>query len=149
MLFRSGRAARNVNGQVIMYADRRTEAMRMAINESNRRREKQIRYNEEHGLVSRQAQKSAKAGNDLLLNLAESDSAPYPVAGGFAVAADIDASYSAMELPEAIADARAKMEKAAAELDFIAAAKYRNHMYSLQEKLRVEQEGASGGKRKK
>ncbi len=88
--------------------------------------------------MSRQAQKSAKAGNDLLLNLAESDSAPYPVAGGFAVAADIDASYSAMELPEAIADARAKMEKAAAELDFIA-----------QEKLRVEQEGASGGKRKK
>ena len=62
------------------------------------------------------------------------------MASGFAIAADINESYSAMSLPEAIADARAKMEKAAAELDFIAAAKYRNHMYSLQEKLRVEQE---------
>ena len=143
----SGRAARNVNGQVIMYADRRTEAMQLAISESNRRREKQLRYNEEHGLVPRQAQKSGKAGNDLLLNLAESDSSPYPMASGFAIAADINESYSAMSLPEAIADARAKMEKAAAELDFIAAAKYRNHMYSLQEKLRVEQE-VSGKKTK-
>jgi len=143
----AGRAARNVNGQVIMYADRRTEAMQLAISESNRRREKQLRYNEEHGLVPRQAQKSGKAGNDLLLNLAESDSSPYPMASGFAIAADINESYSAMSLPEAIADARAKMEKAAAELDFIAAAKYRNHMYSLQEKLRVEQE-VSGKKRK-
>ena len=142
----AGRAARNVNGQVIMYADRRTEAMQLAISESNRRREKQLRYNEEHGLVPRQAQKSGKAGNDLLLNLAESDSSPYPMASGFAIAADINESYSAMSLPEAIADARAKMEKAAAELDFIAAAKYRNHMYSLQEKLRVEQE-VSGKKR--
>ena len=143
----AGRAARNVNGQVIMYADRRTEAMQLAISESNRRREKQLRYNEEHGLVPRQAQKSGKAGNDLLLNLAESDSSPYPMASGFAIAADINESYSTMSLPEAIADARAKMEKAAAELDFIAAAKYRNHMYSLQEKLRVEQE-VSGKKRK-
>lgn len=143
----AGRAARNVNGQVIMYADRRTDAMNMAINESNRRREKQIRYNTEHGLVPRQAQKSSKAGNDLLQNVADSESAPYVNASGFAIAADINAAYSSMSLPEAIADAKAKMEKAATEFDFIAAAKYRNQMYSLQEQLRVEQE--SRGKKRK
>lgn len=143
----AGRAARNVNGQVIMYADRRTDAMNMAINESNRRREKQIRYNTEHGLVPRQAQKSSRTGNDLLQNVADSESAPYVNASGFAIAADINASYSSMSLPEAIADAKAKMEKAATEFDFIAAAKYRNQMYSLQEQLRVEQENR-GKKRK-
>lgn len=138
----AGRAARNVNGQVIMYADRRTDAMNMAISESNRRREKQMRYNEEHGLVPRQAQKSAKAANDLLHILTESESVPYPTASGgsFAMAADISVDYSAMSLQDAIADAKSKMEKAAAELDFIAAAKYRNLMYSLQEKLKIERE---------
>lgn len=138
----AGRAARNVNGQVIMYADRRTDAMNMAISESNRRREKQMRYNEEHGLVPRQAQKSAKATNDLLHILAESESVPYPTASGgnFAMAADVSADYSAMSLPDAIADAKSKMEKAAADLDFISAAKYRNLMYSLQEKLKIERE---------
>lgn len=138
----AGRAARNVNGQVIMYADRRTDAMNMAISESNRRREKQMRYNEEHGLVPRQAQKSAKAANDLLHILAEGESVPYPTASGgsFAMAADVSVDYSAMSLPDAIADAKSKMEKAAAELDFIAAAKYRNLMYSLQEKLKIERE---------
>ena len=61
--------------------------------------------------MPRQAQKSGKAGNDLLLNLAESDSSPYPMASGFAIAADINESYSAMSLPEAIADARAKRKR--------------------------------------
>lgn len=143
----AGRAARNVNGQVIMYADKRTDAMNMAINESNRRREKQLRYNAEHGLVPRQAQKSGKSGNDLLQNISEPDSSPYVNASGFAIAADINEAYSSMTLTEAIADAKAKMEKAATELDFIAAAKYRNQMYSLQEQLRLEQEAR--GKRHK
>lgn len=138
----AGRAARNVNGQVIMYADRRTEAMQIAINESNRRREKQIRYNEEHGLVPRQAQKSGRANNDLLVNLAESASVPYPTRqGGYSVAADVHDTYDGMSLPDAIAAAKAKMEKAATELDFIAAAKYRNEMYALQERQRIEAEG--------
>ena len=56
------------------------------------------------------------------------------------MAADVSVDYSAMSLPDAIADAKSKMEKAAAELDFIAAAKYRNLMYSLQEKLKIERE---------
>lgn len=144
----AGRAARNVNGQVIMYADRRTDAMQKTIGESHRRREKQIRYNEEHGLIPRQAQKSGKANNDLLHNLSDSESLPYPTTSGFAIAADINASYTSMSLPEAIADAKAKMEKAATDLDFIAAAKYRNHMYSLQEKLRIKEEGEKTKKRR-
>lgn len=143
----AGRAARNVNGQVIMYADKRTDAMNLAINESNRRRDKQLRYNAEHGLVPRQAQKSGKGANDLLHAISEPEIAPYPNRSGFAVAADINEAYSSMSLPEAIADAKAKMEKAATEFDFIAAAKYRNQMYSLQEQLRVEQEDR-GKKRK-
>lgn len=144
----AGRAARNVNGQVIMYADRRTDAMQKTIGESHRRREKQIRYNEEHELIPRQAQKSGKANNDLLHNLSDSESLPYPTTSGFAIAADINASYTSMSLPEAIADAKAKMEKAATDLDFIAAAKYRNHMYSLQEKLRIKEEGEKTKKRR-
>ncbi len=140
----AGRAARNVNGLVIMYADRRTDSMQATIDESNRRREKQMRYNETHGLVPRQAQKSSKQGNDLLAGLSESDSAPYPTHGGYAVAADIAGTYDAMPLEEAIADARAKMEKAAAELDFITAARYRNEMYALQEKQRIERDGEAG-----
>ena len=137
----AGRAARNLNGTVIMYADRRTDAMQGAINESNRRREKQIRYNEEHGIIPRQAQKSQQgSGNQLLSLLQEAESAPYPTASGFAVAADIQAAYSSMSLPEAIADAKSKMEAAAKELDFITAAKYRNQMYALQERLKIEDE---------
>ena len=145
----AGRAARNVHGQVIMYADRRTEAMQIAINESNRRREKQIRYNEEHGLVPRQAQKSGRSNSDLLVNLAESASVPYPTRqGGYSVAADVHDTYDGMSLPDAIAVAKAKMEKAATDLDFIAAAKYRNEMYALQERQRIEEEGdAPGGER--
>ena len=145
----AGRAARNVHGQVIMYADRRTEAMQIAINESNRRREKQIRYNKEHGLEPRQAQKSGRSTSDLLVNLAESASVPYPTRqGGYSVAADVHDTYDGMSLPDAIAAAKANMEKAATDLDFIAAAKYRNEMYALQERQRIEEEGdAPGGER--
>lgn len=144
----AGRAARNLNGMVIMYADKRTDAMQAAISESNRRREKQIRYNEQHGITPRQAQKSQQgSGNQLLSLLSEAESVPYPTSGGFAVAADIQAAYSSLSLPEAIAEAKARMEAAAKELDFITAAKYRNHMYALQEKLKIEGEaGNDGGK---
>lgn len=132
----AGRAARNLNGQVIMYADRRTDAMNLTISESNRRREKQIRYNEEHGIIPRQAQRNVRDGNDLLSNTPEHESVQYPTSGGIAIAADINAVYAGMGLTEAIAEAKLRMEKAAKELDFIAAAKYRNQMYSLQEQLK-------------
>lgn len=132
----SGRAARNLNGQVIMYADRRTDAMNATINESNRRREKQMRYNEEHDITPRQAQKNVKEGNDLLSNVSDHESTQYPTHNMKAIAADINAVYAGMGLTEAIAEAKSRMEKAAKELDFIVAAQYRNQMYSLQEQLK-------------
>ena len=152
----AGRAARNVNGQVIMYADRRTDAMRLAINESNRRRDKQIRYNEEHGLVPHQAQKSSKSKSDLLsvtsAATSGNDDMVYPLGltGGVSMAADVTETYYAgMSLEEAVEDARAKMEAAAAEYDFIAAAKYRNLMYSFQEKLKDSNAAANSGTSRK
>ncbi len=142
----AGRAARNLNGMVIMYADRRTDAMNAAINESNRRRNKQMRYNELHGLTPKAAQKSGKA-NELLTILSEGQSAHYPTGGGtgnFALAADIREAYGTMDIDDAIEDTKAKMEQAAKELDFITAAKWRNQMYALQEKKKLGLDTAGG-----
>jgi excinuclease ABC subunit B len=139
----AGRAARNLNGTVIMYADKRTDAMNLAINESNRRRAKQMQYNTEHDLTPKQAQKSGKT-NELLTILSEGGNTPYPsVSSGFAVAADMRESYAAMNLDDAIEDAKSKMEAAAKDLDFITAAKWRNQMYALQEKKKLGDEPPS------
>lgn len=134
----AGRAARNVNGMVIMYADRHTDAMNATIGESNRRREKQMRYNKEHNLTPRQAQKSkGSAASDLLSSSAEDKGMVYPLGGNYSVAADAGAEYAAMTLDEAIDDARKNMEEAAKELDFLTAAKWRNQLYALQERKKT------------
>lgn len=138
----AGRAARHAMGSVIMYAERCTDSMRMAINESNRRRVKQVLYNIEHGILPRQAQKSGSGRNNLLeLAAAESGSpAVYNTSGDevLPVAADVTGSYGApdADLEKAVAEAREAMEQAAKELDFIAAAKHRDRMYELQKRLK-------------
>ena len=135
----AGRAARNPNGRVLMYADTVTESMETAINESNRRRTAQVAYNMEHGMVPRQAQKSGMGQSKLLKEQPE-DIAVYPIVDDhYAVAADIKADYTVKEdLDAQIARAREDMERAAKSLDFLAAAKFRDRMYELQKKKEEE-----------
>ena len=135
----AGRAARHPNGQVILYADVCTDSIRLSIEQSNRRREKQIRYNIEHNILPRQAQKSG-TGQSLLLAGTErpEDMNVYPIAEEhYAIASDVEKGYSTCEfdlkgIDEQINRAREDMERAAKSLDFLAAARYRDRMYELQ-----------------
>ena len=127
----AGRAARNVEGRVIMYGDTITDAMQATINESRRRREKQMAYNEANGIVPTQIRRYART----TIAGAQSDvSEPYPLGGATSLAADKKGVYSAPERESAIADARRRMEEAAKALDFAQAALWRNRMYELQGK---------------
>lgn len=128
----AGRAARHANGNVIMYAEKRTDSMGMAIMESNRRREKQITYNMQHNLVPRAAHKS----NRSVLGEARTGTAAYPVIDSISLAADKQQGYNNTASIEAgIKAAKEKMEEAARNLDFMEAARYRDLMYALQERL--------------
>ncbi len=138
----AGRAARHSQGNVILYADTCTDSMRYAIEQSNRRREKQVRYNMEHEMLPRQAQKSGSGQSALLagrVDTPEVGMTAYPIAEDhYATAADVQKSYTASENIDALIDkAREDMERAAKSLDFLAAAKFRDRMYELQ-KLREE-----------
>lgn len=137
----AGRAARHANGNVVMYAERRTDSMTNAIKESSRRRIKQIQYNMDHGIVPTQAMKSSRSilsGEELSGSLgagvSEGGSVPYPLLGNsYLTAADVKGSYATNnDLPVAIEQARQLMEKASKELDFLMAAKFRDRMYELQ-----------------
>ena len=134
----AGRAARNTHGLVILYADNITDSMRKTISQSNRRREIQIRYNIEHNLLPRQAQKSG-TGQSLLLTPKPEDMNVYPIEEEhYATVADIDAQYTTTpkftrkEIDELITKAREDMERAAKSLDFMAAMRFRDRMYELQ-----------------
>ena len=139
----AGRAARHSNGHVVLYADKITDSIHYAIEQSNRRREKQIRYNLEHEIIPRQAQKSGKGQNTLLGDRGEkrADMNVYPLYENHyedAKAADTESTYiTATDIERLIIEARKDMERAAKSLDFLAAARYRDKMYEL-EKLRRE-----------
>ncbi len=139
----AGRAARHPNGAVIMYADTCSDSMRETIEQSNRRRDKQIRYNALHGKMPEVAKKSG-TGQSLLLAGKErpADMMAYPIVEEhYAVAADVQGGYNAepqlsrKDIDHQIDKAREDMERAAKSLDFLAAARYRDRMYELQ-KLR-------------
>ena len=136
----AGRAARNINGKVIMYADKITDSMRQTIDETNRRRAKQLAYNEEHGIVPKQIKKTRK--NVLLATEEE----PVSTAGAskvyvepsfVSVAADPVVEYmSRGQLEKSIERTRKLMQEAAKKLDFIEAAQYRDELLKLEEKLK-------------
>jgi excinuclease ABC subunit B len=132
----SGRAARNLNGKVIMYADKVTRSMKQTIDETNRRRIKQLKYNEDNGIIP--AQIFRKAGS-LLSGLSKRGIAAraYIEPEKPDIAADPVVKYMNREaLEKAIEKSRKGMEKAAAELDFIEAARFRDEMNDLEKLLR-------------
>lgn len=136
----AGRAARNLNGLVIMYADKITDAMQKTINETNRRREKQAQYNADHGITPRQVFKSSKGAlsGDLLSKQAEEHA--YVESAKVSIAADPIVGYmSKADIQKSIQLAKDNMEKAAKELNFIEAAKYRDEMFALMEAMDKKQ----------
>ena len=143
----AGRAARHSNGQVILYADHCTDSMRVAIEQSNRRREKQVRYNLENQMLPRQAQKSGTGQSLLLAGKAKpEDMTVYPIVDNhYMTAADVEKEYTVQRQYESqnvdalITKAREDMERAAKSLDFLAAARYRDRMYELQ---KIKEEAA-------
>ena len=140
----AGRAARHSQGNVILYGDTCTDSMRFAIEQSNRRREKQVRYNIEHEMLPRRAQQSGTGQSTLLAGKTDTPQIDMNVYGteidqaSLPIAADVQKGYAAGgNLDALIARAKEDMERAAKSLDFLAAAKFRDRMYELQ-KLRDE-----------
>ena len=140
----AGRAARNVNGLVIFYADKITESMQRTIDETNRRREKQMRYNKEHGITPTQIKK--EISNALALDkknkeggksvkLYDNDNT------ATAIACDPIVEYMSIEqLKKSIERTRKLMENAAEKMEFIEAAQYRDEMFKLMEILKSKEQ---------
>ena len=125
-----GRAARNAEGHVIMYADTMTDSMRMAIEETKRRREIQMKYNEEHGITP---QTIKKAVRDLISISQKVDSAQMKLEKD-------PESMSRQELEKLIGEVTKKMKKAAADLNFEAAAELRDKLLELKKTLQEMEE---------
>lgn len=139
----AGRAARNVDGLVIFYADKMTESMQKTIDETNRRREKQIAHNQQHGIVPKTIVKSKQ---QVFAQTSVLDIKGYDPANPYAVAPDEDlvpatvaeeqAEYKTIPQTEkAIEKIKKEMEKAARDLDFMEAARLRDEMFLLQKRL--------------
>ncbi|MEZ4958457.1 MAG: excinuclease ABC subunit UvrB [Saprospiraceae bacterium] len=134
----AGRAARNVNGLVIFYADTVTESMQRTIDETNRRRSIQMAYNEEHGIVP---QTLAKTREEILSRQSVLDirgkKEYYIEPETVSLAADPIVEYMTRDqIEKMIAETEDKMRKAAKELDFISAAAYRDEMMALKDRLK-------------
>ena len=134
----AGRAARNINGKVIMYADKITDSMKQTIDETNRRREKQLAYNEAHGITPKQIQ---KARNTALLGAKTETDNNVPKAyiepEFHSIVADPIVEYMTRpQLEKSIEQTRKRMQEAAKKLEFIEAAQYRDELLRLEEILK-------------
>ncbi|MBL7768901.1 MAG: excinuclease ABC subunit UvrB [Flavipsychrobacter sp.] len=138
----AGRAARNVDGLVIFYGDKITESMQRTIDETTRRREKQILYNQEHGITPRTVKKSIE---QVMAQTSVLDIKGYDIRNPYAMAPDGELVEVAAEdqeqyktipqVEKAIAQTKKSMEKAARDLDFMEAARLRDEMFRMQKEL--------------
>lgn len=138
----AGRAARNVDGLVIFYADKMTESMQRTIDETNRRREKQVAYNIANGITPKTVKKSIEQimQQTSVLDIKGFDnSKPYAIQGDedlITIAAEDGAAYKTIpQMEKQIAKTKKEMEKAARDLDFMEAARLRDEMFKLQKEL--------------
>ncbi|MBN2309951.1 MAG: UvrB/UvrC motif-containing protein, partial [Candidatus Hydrogenedentes bacterium] len=125
-----GRAARNVNGRVVMYADQMTGSMERAIGETNRRRSKQTAYNKKHKITPRTVE---KAISNVLKSVYERDYVTVPVA-----AEEPELYMPSFDLAKSIRDLRKRMNDAAKKMDFEKAAEYRDRILAL-ERRQIEE----------
>lgn len=138
----AGRAARNVDGLVIFYADKMTESMQRTIDETNRRREKQVAFNTEHNITPRTVTKSKEqvfAQTSVLDIKGYDPKNPHALGaedGPVTLAAEEQVEYGTIpQLEKGIARIKKEMEKAARDLDFMEAAKLRDEMFAMKKKL--------------
>jgi excinuclease ABC subunit B len=119
-----GRAARHVKGRVLMYADAVTDSMRRALDETNRRRERQRAYNQEHGITPQSVKRSI---TDLGMAVVEADYLTVPLA------AEAGAEYRPEEIPRIVGELESEMRRASEALEFEKAAQLRDRILALKE----------------
>lgn len=130
-----GRAARNINGKVIFYADKITDSMQLTINETNRRREIQLAYNEANGITPQQIMK-AKVSALNKMSASDKEPRPYIEPEFISIASTPEAAYlSKDEIVKAIEKTKKQMKEAAKKMEFLEAAQYRDEIIRLEDLL--------------